>query len=264
MGPGRAPMHILVLTDRDWTHPQAGGTGRVLEAEVRRWLEWGHRVTVVTSAYPGARREEREGALTIHRAGRLRTVVPRTIFRLRRGLVPDADVAFEVVNGVFFMTPLWLRLPTVTFVQHLSGGAQYRAELGRKGGLLGLLLETLPLRILYGESRFMTVSEPSAEALVRGGARRDKVVVNHNGLEPADFAQAAPAREPTLVHLGRLKAYKNIEALLAVVEELPDVRLDLVGDGDHRRTLEREIERRGISDRVRLHGFVSEERKREL
>src|SRR3954454_14812754 len=198
MGPGRAPMHILVLTDRDWTHPQAGGTGRVLEAEVRRWLGWGHRVTVVTSAYPGADREERHGALTVHRAGRLRTAVPRAVWRVRRGLVPDADVAFEVVNGVFFMTPLWLRLPTVTFVQHLSGGAQYRAELGWKGGPLGLLLETLPLRVLYGESRFMTVSEPSAEALVRGGARRENVAVNHNGLDPEDFATAERAVEPTL------------------------------------------------------------------
>src|SRR3954454_7825015 len=264
MGPGRAPMHILVLTDRDWTHPQAGGTGRVLEAEVRRWLEWGHRVTVVTSGYPGASGEERDGSLTIHRAGRLRTVMPRTLLRMRRGLVPDADVAFEVVNGVFFMTPLWLRIPTVTFVQHLSGGAQYRAELGRKGPLLGLLLETLPLRILYAESRFMTVSEASAEDLVRGGARRENVVVNHNGLDPEDFVTAERAAVPTLVHLGRLKAYKNIEGLLDVVAEVPGVRLELVGEGDHRRALEREIERRGIGERVRLHGFVPEEQKREL
>src|SRR3954454_9258699 len=264
MGPGRAPMHILVLTDRDWTHPQAGGTGRVLEAEVRRWLEWGHRVTVVTSGYPAASKEEREGGLTIHRSGSLRTAMPRTILRMRRGLVPEADVAFEVVNGVFFMTPLWLRIPTVTFVQHLSGGAQYRAELGRKGPLLGLLLETLPLRMLYGESRFMTISQPSAEALVRGGAQRERVVVNHCGLEAADFAEAARAAEPTLVYVGRLKAYKNIETLLGVVEQLPEVRLELVGEGDHRPALEREIESRGLGERVRLRGFVPEERKREL
>src|SRR4051794_4865387 len=182
MGPGRAPMHILVLTDRDWTHPQAGGTGTVLEAEVKRWLEWGHRVTVVTSGYPGAPKEERHGALTVHRAGRLRTAVPCTILRMRRGLVLDADVALEVVNGVFFMTPLWLQIPTVTYVQHLGGGAQSRAGRGGRGSLLGLLLETLPLRALYGEARFITISEPTAGELVRGGARRENVVVNHCGL----------------------------------------------------------------------------------
>lgn len=264
MGRGRAPLHILVLTDRDWTHPQAGGTGTVLKAAVRRWLEWGHRVTVVTSSYPGAERELRDGALTIHRAGRLRMVMPRTFTRLRRGLVPDADVALELVNGVFFMTPLWLRVPTLTLVQHLSGGPQYKAELGWKGRPVELLLETLPLRFLYRESSFMTVSQPIADQLVRQGASEDRVEVNYIGLEPEDFAPGTPAEQPTLVFLGRLKRYKNIEALLDLVERLPGTRLDLVGEGDHRKGLEQEIERRGLGDRVEIHGFVSDDRKREL
>jgi len=39
--------HILLLTDRDWTHPQGGGTGANLFGQVIHWLQWGHRVTVV-------------------------------------------------------------------------------------------------------------------------------------------------------------------------------------------------------------------------
>ena len=50
----RAMAHILVLTDRDWTHPQGGGTGANLFGQVAHWLEWGHRVTVVAGTYPGA------------------------------------------------------------------------------------------------------------------------------------------------------------------------------------------------------------------
>ena len=48
--------HILVLTDRDWTHPQGGGTGANLFGQVVFWLSWGHRVTVVSGAYDGAER----------------------------------------------------------------------------------------------------------------------------------------------------------------------------------------------------------------
>ena len=48
------PRHILVLTDRDWTHPQGGGTGTDLYGQVSRWLAWGHRVTVIAGDYPGA------------------------------------------------------------------------------------------------------------------------------------------------------------------------------------------------------------------
>ena len=56
------PMHILVLTDRDWTHPQGGGTGTNLFGQISRWLAWGHRVTVVACSYPGA--EPRSGSAT--------------------------------------------------------------------------------------------------------------------------------------------------------------------------------------------------------
>jgi len=40
--------------------------------------------------------------------------------------------------------------------------------------------------------------------------------------------------------------------------------LEIAGDGDHRPGLEAEIARRGLTDRVHLHGHVSEDRKREL
>ena len=31
-------LHILVLTDRDWTHPQGGGTGTNLFGQIGRWV----------------------------------------------------------------------------------------------------------------------------------------------------------------------------------------------------------------------------------
>ena len=75
-------LHILILSDRDWTHPQGGGTGTNLYGQVSRWLAWGHRVTVVASSYAGAPTEERIGNLTIHRMGGRATVFPRAIWRL--------------------------------------------------------------------------------------------------------------------------------------------------------------------------------------
>ena len=258
------PLHVLVLSDRDWTHPQAGGTGTVLRAQVSRWLAWGHRVTIVTSSYPGAEPTVTDGGLTIHRGGRLRTVIPRMGWRTRRGLGADADVVFEVVNGIFWMTPLWLDAPCVTYVQHLSRGAQYDAELGRVGKPLGFLLEALPLSALYRRARFLTVSQPVADALADQGVPRENVTVRNPGLEPADFGTNAKASEPTIVHLGRLRRYKNVEGVLDVLEDVPSVRLDLLGDGEHRSALEAKIARRGLEDRVTVHGFVSDERKREL
>src|SRR5436305_6141966 len=100
-----ALVHILVLTDRDWTHPQGGGTGTNLYGHVSRWLAWGHRVSVIGAGYEGSVRVEQLGDLTMYRLGGRSTVFPRAIWKQWRGLVPDADVVLEVINGVTFLTP---------------------------------------------------------------------------------------------------------------------------------------------------------------
>ncbi len=64
--------------------------------------------------------------------------------------------------------------------------------------------------------------------------------------------------------MGRLKAYKRIELVLDVLEAVPGAELDIAGDGDHRESLEAEIARRGLQDRVTMHGYVSDERRAEL
>src|SRR5436305_2278985 len=86
----KKPLHILVLSDRDWTHPQGGGTGTNLYGQVSRWLGWGHRVTVVACSYEGAQAREEHGNLTMLRVGGRSTVFPRAIWQLWRGkLMPD-------------------------------------------------------------------------------------------------------------------------------------------------------------------------------
>ena len=256
-------VHILVLTDRDWTHPQGGGTGANLYGQVSRWLDWGHRVSIVACGYEGCKREEQIGDLHIERVGGRSTVFPRTIWRGARGRLPDADVVLEVVNGITFLSPLWLRKPRVTLVHHIHR-EHYVEEMGRPGALAALLLETLPLKLLYSGSRFSTISEATASEIAGLGISRDQIDVNYIGVELGAFAPGERAGEPTLLFLGRLKRYKRIEVLLGVLEHLPEAVLDVAGEGDHREQLEAEISKRGLSDRVRMHGHVSEERKLEL
>ena len=159
--PEAARLHILIMSDRDWTHPQGGGTGTNLFAQVARWLHWGHRVSVISCSYPGAAARERIGELTLYRVGGRSTVFPRAIFKQWRGLVPDADVILEVVNGITFLTPLWCRTPRVTLVHHIHR-QHFVHEMGPKGHLAALALETLPLRLLYRRSEFLTISQASA------------------------------------------------------------------------------------------------------
>jgi glycosyltransferase involved in cell wall biosynthesis len=258
------PLHILVLADRDWLHHDTGGNGANLYAQISRWVERGNRVTMVAGQFPGGQDVERFGPrLVVHRMGTRATVFPKAILAVLRGVGRDADVVLEVINGITFLTPLWLRKPRVAMLHHVHREL-FLEEYPRTGAALFWVLERLPLRLLYRRTPFLTISRSAREDLVREGIPRENVTVEYLGVEPDDFAPSPRAPEPRLVFVGRLKAYKRIELLLDVVEALPEVTLDVVGEGDHRPDLEAEIERRGLAARVHLHGYVDGRRKAEL
>jgi glycosyltransferase involved in cell wall biosynthesis/O-antigen/teichoic acid export membrane protein len=260
----RRPLHVLVLTDRDWTHPEGGGTGTNLYGQVARWLEAGHRVTVIGGSYEGAEAVERPApGLELHHMGTRLTVFPRAAWAVLRGLGRDADVVLEVINGIAFFTPLWLRKPRVALVHHIHR-EHYETELGTRGAIAARLLETFPLRFLYRDTPFLTISEAAAADLVDLGIPRENVHVVYLGVEEAWFQPTERAPDPTLLYLGRLKQYKRIEHVLEVLEAIPEATLDIAGEGDHRPALEADIQRRGLQPRVRMHGFVGEEEKAAL
>lgn len=257
------PRHILILTDRDWAHPQAGGTGTNLYGQVARWLAWGHRITVIAGSFPGAEAVERpHERLEVHHVGTRLTVFPRAAWLTARGVGRDADVCLEVVNGIAFFTPLWrwLKMPRVTLVHHVHA-EHYVTELGRRGQIAALVLERIPLRFLYRATPFLTISRAAQSDLEALGVPHEHIHVAYLGVDAPEDPPSTKASTPTLLYLGRLKAYKRIEHVLDVLEAVPGARLDLAGEGDHRPVLEGEIARRGLGDRVTLHGHVDEDTK---
>src|SRR5918911_5172112 len=128
--------------------------------------------------------------------------------------------------------------------------------MGRAGRVAAFLLETLPLRLLYRRSRFLSISHASARDIAAHGIRPERIEVGYLGVELDAFAPDPSARAavPTVLYLGRLKRYKRIEVLLDALVATPEAVLDIAGDGDHRPALERAISERGLSDRVRMHG----------
>ena len=261
------PLRILVLADRDWTHPQGGGTGENVYANVVRWARWGNQITLVAGAYPGCVPVEQvERNLIVHRMGGRGSVFPRAAWTVLRGLGRDADVVFEVINGIVFLTPVWLRRPRVALVNHPHRDL-YVGEFGpRLGRVMSALFEELPLRLLYRRVPFVTISESARDELVTiDGIPRENVTLAYCGIEPGSLGPGERAPDPRLLYVGRLKAYKRIEILLDMLVSLSqEVSLDIVGQGDHGETLSDEISRRGLGERVRVHGHVDEQTKADL
>ena len=136
--------------------------------------------------------------------------------------------------------------------------------MGQRGRLAALVAERLPLATLYRHQPFLTISNAARRDMVALGVPSDQIHVAYLGVEPDAFVETRRDPVPTLLYLGRIKQYKRLEVLLDVLERIPGARLEVAGDGDHRPVLEAEIDRRGLRDRVTLHGFVSEQDKRDL
>ena len=220
---GARRMHILVLTDRDWTHPQGGGTGTNLYGQVSRWLAWGHRVTVVAGAYPGcAAREELAPSLTCTGPAR-----GSPCSRARRGCRCAAGSRARPTSCSRSSTASrssrrcgcggrgW-RSCTTSTATTTSPSSGARARWPRS------LAETLPLRALYPDTTFLTISDAGRRDLRELGLAEDRIHVAYLGVEEPAFPASPSARaEPRLLYLGRLKQYKRIELLLDVLERVP-------------------------------------------
>jgi glycosyltransferase involved in cell wall biosynthesis len=105
-----------------------------------------------------------------------------------------------------------------------------------------------------------------AETALRLPTARRLVIPN--GIDLSRFTGTAavdgtawgiPASAPTLVAIGRLHAQKGfdwlIEQMPTVLEDLPDHHLLIVGEGPERASLEAQIQRLGLADRVHLAGW---------
>lgn len=119
-------------------------------------------------------------------------------------------------------------------------------------------------RVLYRRSAAVTVnSEVAGEAFAR--LLRGRVPV-HTVLNPLPewSAPLGAEREDLIVSVGRLVPQKRhddvIHAFAGLAESHPSWRLEIVGDGPERSTLERLVRTLGIGDRVTLRGHVDDVR----
>ncbi len=79
---------------------------------------------------------------------------------------------------------------------------------------------------------------------------------------PAPMPQIEPAQGPHIVAIGRLTEQKGFPLLIEIIalaaKTFPQIRLTICGDGELRPLIDAEIARHGLTDRVRIAGWMSE------
>jgi glycosyltransferase involved in cell wall biosynthesis len=89
-----------------------------------------------------------------------------------------------------------------------------------------------------------------------------KLVVVRNGVDVKRFAPSPSPREGafTFVLVGRLEPRKGVDLAIEALAQLPDARLDVVGDGAERAALASLARRLGVQGRVVFHGHIDDPR----
>src|SRR5262249_19291038 len=222
----------------------------------------GWRVTWLAAGFPGAAAEAEHRGMRILRRGSwwsFNFVVPRVLAReFSRGRTPDLVV--EDVNKVPCLAPWFTRGRVAVVVPHLFGTTAFR-EANAAVASYVLALEAL-IPWAYARCRFVTISESTRDDLVARGVDRSRVAVVHCGVDHDRYRPdpaRAKARRPTLAFVGRLRRYKGLDwvlrALPAVRARVPDLRLEVIGDGPHAAALRAQAARLGVGGAVACTGF---------
>ena len=264
------PMRILYLSWRDRENPEAGGAETFTERTAQILTERGHRVTIFTSRFPGARATDRHGDVDVVRRGGRFTCYLRGLLHAARHR-DEYDVVLDVQNGVPFWSPLLARNPVVNITHHVHRD-QWSSLFPAPIAAVGWFLESKVAPRVYRNSRYVTVSQATRADLATLGVEPERVDLVYSGNDhPADlesYRSIERSEQPSMTVLGRLVPHKQVELAIDVVADLTDVlptlSLDIVGSGYWEPQLREHAAQRGVADRIHFHGFVEESTKHTL
>jgi glycosyltransferase involved in cell wall biosynthesis len=267
--PNRPVRSVLLLCWRDTGHPQGGGSEAYLQRIGARLAESGTRVTLRTARYPGAPRVEVVDGVTVQRRGGAYTVyvwAGLAMAAARLGLGPlrrvRPDIVVDTQNGLPFLSRLVHGRRTVVLVHHCH--REQWPVAGRVMSRIGWFVESRLSPRLHRRNQYVTVSLPSARDLALLGVHPDRVAVVRNGVDAAPERTLSVPRSatPRVVVLSRLVPHKQIEDALDAIallrNRIPDLRLDVLGDGWWSQRLVDHAAKLGISDAVTFHGHVDD------
>ena len=256
--------HVHALAWRDLDDVEAGGSEVHIAEIAKRWAAAGVEVTLRTSWAQGQPTEAmRDGYKVIRRAGR-HMVFPRAAFAEMTGRTGPRDVLIEIWNGMPFLSPAWCWGPRIVFLHHVHA-EMWNMVLGDKLGNLGALFESKIAPPLYRRTHIVTLSESSKREMVDDlGFRDDKVTVVHPGIDARFSPNADVPRspDPLVVACGRLAPVKRYGSLVRAAakarEQVPGLRLHIVGEGFERPDIEATIDEVGGGDWVSLRGHLTD------
>ena len=262
-----AGRHVAFFSWRDTHNPEGGGAERYLEKMARGLVARGVRVTIFCAAHAAAPPDEDVDGIRFIRRGSKLTVYSEGFRALARGALGRVDLVVDVQNGLPFFTRAATKAPVLVLVHHVHR-EQWPVVYPGLVGKVGWAIESRLSPRLYRSCQYVAVSRATRDELVPLGVDRRRVAVVHNGTDPVVATGVGKSTHPTIAVVGRLVPHKQVEhaidAALSLRDELPDLRVHVVGSGWWEAELHRYAADRGAGETVVFEGHVDEVRKHEV
>lgn len=268
-------MNILLFSWRGPGHPNAGGAEQSTFAHAKGWAKAGHKVSLFTSYYIGAKREENiEGVNIIRRGAQFIGVQVEAFKWYLFGSHTKFDLVVDEFHGIPFFTPLYVRKKKLAFIHEVTkevwGLNPWPYPFKLIPAILGTIFEPLIFKIFYRNTSFMTVSESTKKDLTDWGINEKKITIVHNGIN-LPKKMNLPAKEPkkTIIFLGALSKDKGVEDAIKVFKYLYEkdqgFQFWVVGRSanDYLIKIKQLAKSLGVGN-IKFWGYVSEIKKFEL
>lgn len=268
-------MNILILSWRGPGHPHAGGAEQATQEYAKGWVKAGHSITLFTSYYSGAKKEEIIDGVKIKRSGSQIFGVHIAAFKW---FVFDKHEKFDIVidqfHGIPFFTPLYIREKKLAFIHEVTkevwGLNPWPVPFNLMPAILGRVFEPFIFKFFYRNVPFMTGANSTKQDLTVWGIPQENITVIPYGVNLQRIKSFQKENKKTLMFLGALSKDKGIEDALEIFSKLNRLNADfqfwIVGKGEkyYLKKLKKQRDRLGLNERLKFWGFVNEEQKFKL
>jgi glycosyltransferase involved in cell wall biosynthesis len=269
----------------NYEYPPLGGGGGVVSRDlVEGWVQGGHNVTVITSAYGNLPEKEEINGVDVHRVqifGRKKQNAANVISLLsyypsavRKGIQLFHKKPFDLIHTGFAIPsgPIGHRLARkfdVPNVLTLMGGDVYDPSKTISPHKTPGLKQTVRKMLIEADYVAGGSSEICDGAHKYYGVTRAMEVIPF-GIQPFKCRKSDRSDydisddQFVMLTIGRLVRRKNIELLIDVVDMVRarlNVLLLVMGDGPLYDSLQSQINEKGLNNHIRLLGRVSDEDK---
>jgi len=257
------PVKTLIV---DLSQQYGGSTSRVLA--LMKHLPAGT-VALASLEASAVAQHARQLNLPVHIVGKSK-INPALLAKLMRLIRAEN---FQVLDSQNIQSKFWASLAArfthTTLISTIH--SWYENEHGRKS-LKGKIYTQIELSTNYDPGYYITVSEKDRQSLLKTGFPEERIELIYNAVtidpeilnqDPAVIRRSweLPQNAPVCLAVGRLVPVKGYDVLIEAVKlaltQIPDLHCMIIGEGESRESLTKQIKAYGLESRVRLVGYYS-------